>query len=76
MLTSVTSYVKQTNANIIRVHLIELSIGFLQRSLNLIPKDSKPNENGNTGKSTDDAANLIKIKISSEKFILCFSRPG
>ena len=69
MLTIVTNYFKQTDADIIRVQLIESIIGFLQRSLNLIPQDSEPNENGNTGKSTDDASNLIKMKITSEQII-------
>ena len=65
MLIIITNYFKRTNANINRVHLNEQFIRFLP----WIPQDSKPNENGNTDKSTDDASNLIKMKITSEQII-------
>ena len=67
MLTIRTNCFKQTVADIIRVQLIESIIRFPQRRLNLIPQDIEPKDNGNTGKSTDKASNLIKIKITSEK---------
>ena len=65
MLIIRTNYFKRTNANINRVHLNEQFIRFLP----WIPQDRKSNENGNAGKSTDDASNLIKMKITSEQII-------